>query len=221
MRLSASPFARISAWISAWSVCLILQAPVHAAPSIFIDLPAVWNSAVDRAHTRSFGAAVEIPWAERYSAVARAHTLHVRQGPYSELDRTDAFYALGNPRTFLMWEFQASGRMYPWEWLPGFYVEGLTGYKRAEGRDPDAAAGMGGEIIQAAEIRTFKTQAFGIGAGFGYRWIWGHSRIALGFAFAPEWVRREGKYADGGWGRKTDFSDDMLRFNSLELGLGF
>jgi hypothetical protein len=215
MRVSAFAFASLLPAVA------LAHVPLSAAPAAYIDIPAIWNSAVDRSHTRAFGIGVEIPWCERYAAIARAHSLHVRQGPYEDFDGAGAFYALGNPKTFWMWEFQASARTYPWEWLPGFFAEALGGYKWALGRNPDASSGSGAGIHRPAEIRSFTTRAYAVGAGFGYRWIWGPSRLVLGFAFGPEWVFREGKDADGGLRPQRDMGDDLLRFNSLEAGFGF
>jgi hypothetical protein len=212
---------RITAIGSLVVAAFLTPFPLTAAPAAYIDLPAVWNSAVDRSHTRAFGVGLEIPWGERYAAIARARSLHVRLGPNEELDRADAVYALGNPQTFWMWEFQAAGRTYPWEWLPGFFAEALGVYKWAMGRNPDATPGGGGEIHREAEVRSFTTRAYLVGAGFGYRWIWGPTRIVLGFAFGPEWVLREGKAADGGFRSGRDMGDDFMRFNSLEFGIGF
>jgi hypothetical protein len=212
---------RASVFAALLAVAPLSPIPGYAGPAAYIDMPSVWNSAVDRGHTRAFGFGLEVPWGERYAAIARAHSLHVRQGPYEELDRADAFYASGNPQTFWMWGFQAAGRAYPWEWLPGFFAEAIGGYKGAVGRNPDASPGGGGEVTRPAEVRSFKTQAYSVGAGFGYRWIWGPSRIALGFAFGPEWVFRKGKDADGGFRTQRDMGDDLLRFNSLELGFAF
>lgn len=206
---------------AAVAVLALLSIPLSAAPSFYVDMPAAWSSAVDHAHTRAFGAGLEIPFAGRHAAVARGSFLHVKQTPWSQDDRSDRFFGMGIPLDYRLWMFQAAWRIYPWEWLPGFYAEALAGCKRGVGENPLAAPSVHSEIRISAEVRSFATWAWEGGIGFGYAWTWAPTRIVLGFAFGPEWIRRGGRDADGNEVHADDWDTSLLRFNSLELGLAF
>ncbi len=195
-------------------VLLLLAAgpsPAVAGPQIYLDLGSVYRSYQKEAHASGWGAAVEHPWREKLAWVVRGRYLSVAQDQWRDANLAEDFYAEGYPASYRMAGAQASLRIYPWEWMPGFFAEGLLGGKRITGTMPGPGAmsyePVGGELRYG--YVSFTNYAVETAVGVGYRWSWSRLRIAAGLAFGPEFVFR----GEGG----TDYTD-LLRFNALEIG---
>lgn len=193
------------------------------SPKVYLSLNSLYGMAVDRKHVRDFGAAWETPVGRGFTAVARSHYLRVEQPEdFGELDeRKDNVYANTFPSTYRIWGFQGALRRYPWEWMPGFFSEALLGYKYIRGADPLPSKGWSMDgFTSGPGVGAFTNQAFEAAVGFGYLWEAKRMRVALGFAFGPEFLFRESILADGTTQSSGEILD-LLRFNQLEAGFAF
>ena len=193
------------------------------SPKLYLSLNSLYGMAADRQHIRDFGAAYEAPLGGGFTAVARARFLRVEQpDDYAkENERKDNVYANTYPSTYRVWGFQGALRLHPWEWMPGFFSEALLGYKQIRGTDPHPtpAWSMDG-ITGGPGVADFTNHAFEAAMGFGYSWEVKRMRLALGFAFGPEFLFRRSTLADGSRQSSGDVMD-LLRFNQFEAGFAF
>jgi hypothetical protein len=105
--------------------------------------------------------------------------------------------------------------------MPGFFSEALLGYKYIRGSNPEPSHwwSMHG-IAVGPDVADFANHAFEAAVGFGYLWEVKRMRVALGFAFGPEFLFRESTLADGSRQSSGDILD-LLRFNQFEAGFAF
>lgn len=192
-------------------------------PKVYLSLNSLYGMAADRKHVRDFGAAWEAPVGGGFTAVARMRYLRVVQPDgYGEVaERKDNIYANAFPSTYRIWGFQSALRRHPWEWMPGFFSEALLGYKYIRGADPRPSAGWSMDgIASGPGVGGFTNQSFEAAVGFGYLWEMKRMRVALGFAFGPEFLFRESILADGTRQSSGEILD-LLRFNQFEAGFAF
>lgn len=193
------------------------------APKVYLSLNSLYGMAADRKHVRDFGAAWEAPLGGGYTAVARTRFLRVEQpdDPGKETERKDNVYANTFPSTYRIWGFQGALRRHPWEWMPGFFSEALLGYKYIRGGDPHPYPGWSVDGLTGEPgVGAFANHAFEAAVGFGYAWEVKRMRVALGFAFGPEFLYRRSTLADGSRRASGDVLD-LLRFNQFEAGFAF
>jgi hypothetical protein len=188
---------------TALSLTLVWPALAAAGPNLYYDVGSAYRTLHKVYHASAWGGAVEIPWGEKLSWVARARYLQVAQDPWQDANMAEDFYAEGYPARYRLAGAQASLRVFPWEWMPGFFAEGLLGGKRIEGSF-ETRQGFADPYAES-----YTTYALETAVGAGYRWSWGPLRTSVGLAFGPEFVFRGG--------RQTDYTD-LLRFNALEIG---
>lgn len=186
---------------------------------IYLDLRSAYRTALERPSVLGYGGTLEAPLKEGITAVARARYLRVDQRDWDEEERGEDAYVDAFSAAYQVYAFQAALRIYPWEWLPGFFSEALMGYKRIISGTPAASPGWS-EWVTEPGVPSFENHAYEAALGYGYRWSWGPLRASLGFAFGPELVFRTSRLAGGDVRTVRDFSD-LLRFNALEIGCGF
>lgn len=192
-------------------------------PKVYLSLNSLYGMAADRKHVRDFGAAWEAPVGGGFTAVARTRFLRVEQPDDhgKETERKDNVYANTFPSTYRIWGFQGALRRHPWEWMPGFFSEALLGYKHIRGTDPHPTIGWSMDgITGGPRVGSFTNHAFEAAVGFGYSWEVKRMRVALGFAFGPEFLLRQSTLADGSRRSSGDVLE-LLRFNQLEAGFAF
>jgi hypothetical protein len=188
---------------------------------VYLSLNSLYGTAQDRQHIKDFGAAWEMPVGRNFTAVARARYLWVKQDDWDEEERKDNVYANGFPATYTIIGFQAALRRHPWEWMPGFFAEALLGYKQILGAYPDAAQAMAMDgWSRGPDTQSFANHALETAVGFGYLWEMRRLRVALGFAFGPEFLFRNSVLADGARESSSEVLD-LLHFNQLEIGYAF
>jgi hypothetical protein len=218
------PIARrsVSGFLLAGSFFFIAPASSPAEPAqAYFSLNSLYGMAADRQHIRDFGAAFEMPMGRGVSAVARGRYLRVKQEPWNETERRDNVYADMFPSRYQIAGVQAALRLRPWEWMEGFFSEALLGYKQIRGGDPEPRPVPSFEGYTGAPgVASFTNHAFEAALGFGYMWEMKRMRVALGFAFGPEFLVRNDKLTDGS-SRSTGEILDLLRFNQFEVGYAF
>ncbi|MEO6094450.1 MAG: hypothetical protein ABIW76_01820 [Fibrobacteria bacterium] len=189
-------------------------------PKVYCSLVSLYGTASDRRHIRDFGGAFEMPAGETWTAVARFRYLNVEQEEWNEQERGDNVYANSFPSEYRVLGFQAALRRHPWEWMPGFFAEALLGYKRISGGATSAMETFMDGPAFGSNVTTYTNHALETAIGFGYLWEMKRLRIALGYAFGPEFLFRNSRYNDGTTQASSELLE-LLRFNQLEVGYSF
>jgi hypothetical protein len=161
-----------------------------------------------------------MPLGKTWTAVARFRYLNVEQEEWNERERADNVYANAFPSEYRVLGFQSALRRHPWEWMPGFFAEAVLGYKRITGSSQAASGTFMSGPAFGSSIASYTNHAFETAIGFGYLWEFQRLRIALGYAFGPEFLFRNSRYEDGTT-RTSSEALELLRFNQLEAGFAF
>lgn len=222
LRLLSSPLPALASIMMATAVGAAGEPPYPRIerPKAYCSLTSLYGTASDRRHIRDFSGAYEMPVGGSWTALARFRYLNVEQEEWNERERADNIYANTFPSEYRVLGFQAALRRHPWEWMPGFFAEAVLGYKRITG---GAEAGTGTYMNGPAfgsNAASYTNHAFETAIGFGYLWEVKRLRVALGYAFGPEFLFRNSVYTDGTTGGSSEVLE-LLRFNQLEIGYAF
>jgi hypothetical protein len=189
-------------------------------PQVYLSLNSLYGTASDRRHIRDFGGACEMPVGKTWTAVARFRYLNVEQEEWNERERADNVYANTFPSEYRVLGFQSALRRHPWEWMPGFFAEAVLGYKLITGgSEAESGTFMSGPAF-GSNVASYTNHAFETAIGFGYLWEFKRLRVALGYAFGPEFLFRNSRHEDGTTQASSE-ALELLRFNHLEAGFAF
>lgn len=194
------------------------------SPRFQASMLSLYGTAADYRRTLDLQAALEWPLSDRVSALGGFR--RSRQ----DAKGTDGPYASAEHG----WGIEAALRRHPWEWMPGFFIQGVAAMRRSEARNP--AHDPGAEVwwpnrldygYDATVTRKVRT-AYEGGVGYGYVWTFGRLSMELQGILGPS-AWKETVYAtrreyDGSSVHHRQWASDwdsFLRFRDLRVGVRF
>jgi hypothetical protein len=192
-------------------------------PRLHASTLSLYGTAADYERTLDLRLALEWPLSDRNSAVAGLRRRTFRQ---ASPEHGDGFDREG-------WGFEAALRRHPWEWMPGFFVQGIMAWERSIARnlrpsDQPNRIPHTVHVYYDGTVRRIDRTAFEGGFGFGYAWTLGRVSLEWQGLFGPAIWQDEARYY---WkdpeGVGQSFLDrygnwsEFLRFRDLRIGYRF